>query len=90
MTGCASGRRNCGGERQRVALARALVASPVVVLAEEPTASLDSATGAAMIDLMRELNRARGATFLIATHDPMVLDRVDRVIRLRDGLIDTA
>ena len=76
-----------GGQQQRVAVARAIVAEPAVVLADEPTANLDQATGAALMDLMRELNRERGITFAFSTHDPMVLDRADRVVRLVDGQV---
>jgi putative ABC transport system ATP-binding protein len=76
-----------GGEQQRVAVARSLVTRPAVVLADEPTASLDSATGVAIIEVMRQLNREYGATFLFATHDPIVVERVDRVVRLRDGQV---
>ena len=74
-----------GGQQQRVAVARAIVSKPAVVLADEPTANLDQATGAALMDLMRELNRERGITFIFSTHDPMVLSRADRVVRLIDG-----
>jgi putative ABC transport system ATP-binding protein len=76
-----------GGQQQRVAVARAIVSSPAVVLADEPTANLDQHTGAALVDLMRELNRERGVTFIFSTHDPMVLERADRVVRLIDGKI---
>ncbi|MFO0599749.1 MAG: ABC transporter ATP-binding protein [Myxococcaceae bacterium] len=76
-----------GGQQQRVAVARAIVAEPAVVLADEPTANLDQATGAALMDLMRELNHERGITFIFSTHDPMVLERADRVVRLIDGKI---
>ncbi len=76
-----------GGQQQRVAVARAIVSEPAVVLADEPTANLDQATGAALMDLMRELNRERGITFIFSTHDPMVLSRADRVVRLVDGLV---
>ncbi len=76
-----------GGQQQRVAVARAIVSEPAVVLADEPTANLDQATGAALMDLMRELNREQGITFIFSTHDPMVLDRADRVVRLVDGQI---
>ncbi len=78
-----------GGQQQRVAVARAIVAEPAVVLADEPTANLDQATGAALMDLMRELNRERGTTFIFSTHDPMVLSRADRVVHLVDGRIET-
>ncbi len=76
-----------GGERQRVALARALVHAPRAVLADEPTASLDSGTGAAIVSLLVELNRTQGTTFLVATHDAAIADRAPRVVRLADGRI---
>jgi putative ABC transport system ATP-binding protein len=76
-----------GGQQQRVAVARAIVSEPAVVLADEPTANLDQATGAALMDLMRELNRERGVTFIFSSHDPMVLERADRVVRLVDGQV---
>ena len=78
-----------GGQQQRVAVARAIAAEPAVVLADEPTANLDQATGRALVDLMRELNRERGVTFVFSTHDPMVLGQADRVVRLVDGLVTT-
>lgn len=74
-----------GGEQQRVAVARALAAKPVVVLADEPTANLDHETGLPVIELMRDLNREHGTTFLYATHDPELIRLADRVIWLRDG-----
>jgi len=76
-----------GGQQQRVAIARALVKEPSIVLADEPTANLDSGTGAEILDLMRELNEHKGATFIFSTHDPMVMDRAKRIIYLRDGQI---
>lgn len=76
-----------GGERQRVSLARALVHDPRVVLADEPTASLDSKTGLAIIDLFRRLNLERGTTFVLATHDPRIVARAARTVRLTDGLL---
>ncbi len=76
-----------GGQQQRVAVARALAAKPSVVLADEPTANLDTTTGNELIDLMHELNRARNVSFVLSSHDPKVIDRADRVIRLCDGRI---
>jgi putative ABC transport system ATP-binding protein len=76
-----------GGQQQRVAIARAIVSEPRVVLADEPTANLDSATAGKLVDLMERLNRERGVTFLFSTHDPMVIERARRVVRLRDGRV---
>jgi len=76
-----------GGQQQRVAIARAMVSRPELILADEPTANLDSQTGAALLDMMRELNRKTGMTFLFSTHDPMVRERADRVITLKDGRV---
>ena len=77
-----------GGQRQRVAIARALVTDPVIVLADEPTANLDSATGDAIIELMQEINRRDGTTFIFSTHDPKIMARAQRVVRLADGRIE--
>ena len=77
-----------GGQRQRVAIARALATEPALVLADEPTANLDSQTGAEIIALMRRLQRERGASFVFSSHDPMVLAQADDVVRIRDGRID--
>jgi len=76
-----------GGQRQRVAIARALVMRPPLVLADEPTANLDSATGESILDLMRRMNREFGTTFIFSTHDPGIVAIADHVIRLKDGLV---
>lgn len=76
-----------GGQQQRVAIARALVKEPAIVLADEPTANLDSETGRSVLKLMRELNAKRGITFVFSTHDPMVMEFSRRLITLRDGRI---
>jgi putative ABC transport system ATP-binding protein len=78
-----------GGQRQRVAIARALVTRPQIVLADEPTANLDSVTGAHILDLMRELNRTERTTFIFSTHDQKVMQHANAVVRLADGkLVD--
>jgi putative ABC transport system ATP-binding protein len=74
-----------GGQRQRVAVARALVTRPPLVLADEPTANLDSETGANIIDLMRDMNRRDGTTFIFSTHDPKVMSHASAVLRIADG-----
>jgi putative ABC transport system ATP-binding protein len=76
-----------GGQRQRVAIARALVSRPRLVLADEPTANLDSQTGANIIDLMRDMNRRDGTTFIFSTHDPKVMSHANAVVRIADGRI---
>src|SRR6266571_5942610 len=76
-----------GGEQQRVALARAVALRPPVLLADEPTGNLDSATGKQIIDLLLALNRAGGSTLLLVTHDPALAERTERVISLRDGRV---
>ncbi|MBK6616489.1 MAG: ABC transporter ATP-binding protein [Ottowia sp.] len=79
--------RLSGGQQQRVAIARALIKQPSVVVADEPTASLDSRTADQVVDLMREHCHAQGAAFLIATHDERLTSRCDRVVRMLDGVI---
>jgi len=74
-----------GGQRQRVAIARALITEPQLVLADEPTANLDSKTSDQIIDLMLELNSKRGVTFLFSTHDPRVMKHARRIVRIADG-----
>ncbi len=74
-----------GGQQQRVAVVRAIAAQPVIVLADEPTANLDSANSEALLDLLSELNQEHGVTFLFSSHDPAVIDRCTRVIRLDSG-----
>ncbi len=76
-----------GGQQQRVAVARAIVHRPALVLADEPTANLDSKTGASLLDLMESLNREHGVTFLFSSHDPAVLARARRVVHLLDGAL---
>jgi putative ABC transport system ATP-binding protein len=76
-----------GGQQQRVAVARAMVTEPALILADEPTANLDSVTATALLEVMEQLNRIHGTTFVYATHDPQVMERARRLIRLRDGQI---
>lgn len=76
-----------GGQQQRVAVARAMVSQPSLILADEPTANLDSKTGAALLDMMKELNEKENMTFVFSTHDPMIMERAKRIIRLVDGKI---
>ena len=76
-----------GGQQQRVAIARALAAEPAIVLADEPTANLDSKTGAALTELMHRLNQDHGTTFVISSHDPKVIEHAERVVQLVDGRV---
>ena len=76
-----------GGQQQRVAVARAIAGEPSLVLADEPTANLDSKTGTELIDMMHRLNREQGVTFLFSSHDPKVIDRAERLVSLEDGRV---
>ncbi len=76
-----------GGQQQRVAIARAIVGEPDIVLADEPTANLDSRNSMAIIELMKNLNREKGITFLFSTHDPLIMENARRIVYLRDGEI---
>ena len=76
-----------GGEQQRVAIARALASRPAIVLADEPTGNLDSTMGEEIISLMKALNETEKTTFILSTHDPMLIELVSKVIQLRDGMI---
>ncbi len=78
-----------GGQQQRVAIARAMASSPAVVLADEPTANVDSETAERLLDIMEQLNRDRDITFLFSTHDPRVMERARRIVRLVDGRVDS-
>ena len=78
-----------GGQQQRVAIARAMVSEPTIILADEPTANLDSKTGADLLEMMHRLNMETGMTFIFSTHDPMVMESARRLITLRDGRIDS-
>ena len=76
-----------GGQQQRVAVARAVIGEPELVLADEPTANLDSKTAESLLDVMEQLNKSHGTTFVFSTHDPRVMERADRLIRMVDGRI---
>ena len=77
-----------GGQQQRVAVARAIVSEPALVLADEPTANLDSKTSDALIETMKKMNEERGVTFLFSTHDPKVMEHATRVVKLVDGQVE--
>jgi putative ABC transport system ATP-binding protein len=76
-----------GGQQQRVAVARAIVSDPAIVLADEPTANLDSKTGHGLLDIMEQMNKKKKVTFIFSTHDQMVMDHARRLVQLRDGLV---
>ena len=78
-----------GGQQQRVAIARAMVSEPAIILADEPTANLDSRTGADLLDMMSHLNTQTNMTFVFSTHDPMVMERARRLITLKDGQVES-
>lgn len=78
-----------GGQQQRVAIARAMVSQPALILADEPTANLDSKSGGALVDMMRELNEKTGMTFIFSTHDHTVMRKARRLITLRDGRVES-
>ena len=77
-----------GGQQQRVAVARAMATNPSIILADEPTANLDSKTGISLLDVMKELNQTKGMTFVFSTHDEKIIQRARRLVYLRDGLIE--
>ncbi len=78
-----------GGQQQRVAVARALVNNPMVILADEPTANLDSKTGSILLDIMQQMNEERNITFVFSSHDPQVIERGKRLVLLHDGMIES-
>jgi putative ABC transport system ATP-binding protein len=78
-----------GGQQQRVAIARALVKRPSLILADEPTANLDSTIGREILELMLDLNKREGTTFIFSTHDQMVMDYAHRIVHIRDGQVES-
>jgi putative ABC transport system ATP-binding protein len=78
-----------GGQQQRVAVARAMVSNPDIILADEPTANLDSHSAIDLLDMMRRLNEEKGMTFVFSTHDSRIMERAKRLIMLKDGMIDS-
>lgn len=78
-----------GGQQQRVAIARAMVSNPTLILADEPTANLDSAMGSELLEMMKVLNETTGMTFIFSTHDEMIMERARRLIKLKDGIVKT-
>ena len=76
-----------GGQQQRVAVARAIVSNPSIVLADEPTANLDSKTGKGLLEMMKKMNQKKNVTFIFSTHDQMVMDYARRLVKIRDGLV---
>lgn len=77
-----------GGQQQRVAIARALINNPAILMADEPTGNLDSKSGKEILDLILRLNKERGTTVIVITHDPNVAEKTQRIIRLKDGLVE--
>ncbi len=77
-----------GGQQQRVAVARAIVSNPAIVLADEPTANLDSKTGESLLDMMKKMNQEKNVTFIFSTHDNMVMDYAKRIVKVKDGQIE--
>lgn len=77
-----------GGQQQRIAVARAIVSNPAIVLADEPTANLDSKTGESLLDMMKKMNREKNVTFIFSTHDNMVMEYAKRIVKLKDGQIE--
>ncbi|MBI4826339.1 MAG: ABC transporter ATP-binding protein [Nitrospirae bacterium] len=77
-----------GGQQQRVAIARAMVSMPDIILADEPTANLDSHTASTLLDIMRDLNEKSGMTFVFSTHDSMIMEKANRLVLLKDGMVE--